>query len=656
MKKALTALSLILAVVITLSLVPLSAATYPSAFWKLNDKYAAALDAGDDRAIATYAEQICELFKGRWDEAAIGVMSSRYYEMANAYDRLGEYEKAAEAYRNCIPYFEKYPEIGLDGSENIYIAETKAMLYESTLDLYRTSYGYNTYYGAINEKRMGVLYGPTGDGKARSSLNVSESFVLIYQHFGEEMWALNKTMMKEAAKEGKAIEFALNLTGEGAEIKDVLNKMSYILDLVEYLEDLNTPVFLRFAAEMDVWTVQCTPADYITAFRYVADLVHNNSDNIAMVWSPTYARGWMMDVHKFYPGDEYVDWIGVSLYLHPYYQARDDWSSGQKIAMPCYFTGDAALPVKIMNELITVYGDRKPFIISESGAAHTYRQFNGVRTTKDTTEWAIHRLRMMYYYLPMAYPQIKAISHFDTVMPNETTDFSLSGNQRVKDAYIQFTKDSAFIQNSYNSEANATFEKLSDVFYAEQGFTEFRTLASYYGKDNVSVYYYIDGVQAAASATLPYTVSIDLSGYALGNHTVTVRAFEGASLLGEKSYTMVLSKAADIIINGEELKLTQKPVIVEGTTLVPLRAVVEKLGGTVEWIADTKTIVITSGGKKITLSIGSYDMVTNGKTTALAVPARLINSSTYIPLRAVSEAMNATVGWDGATKTITITK
>ncbi len=49
-------------------------------------------------------------------------------------------------------------------------------------------------------------------------------------------------------------------------------------------------------------------------------------------------------------------------------------------------------------------------------------------------------------------------------------------------------------------------------------------------------------------------------------------------------------------------------------------------------------------------------MVTNGVTSTLAVPARLINSSTYIPLRAVSEAMKASIGWDGVTKTITITK
>ena len=466
MKKLTAKAALIICIALIFSIIPLSAAKFPSAFWGLNDKYAAALNSGDDRGIVTYASQIVELFKGRWDYDAVGVMSSRYYEMANAYDRLGEYEKAAEAYRNCIPYFEKYPEFGLDGSENIYIAENKAFIYESNLDLYRTSYGYQKYYGAVNEKRMGVLYGTTGDGGTRQLMNGSDSFVLVYQHFNEQMWALNVTILEEAARDGKAIEFALNLTGEGAQIGQVKNSRTYVLDLVKYLDSLNVPIFLRFAAEMDVWTTQAAPADYIEAFRFVADIVHENTSNVAMVWSPTYARGWMADVTEYYPGDEYVDWIGISLYLQAYYNARDDWSAGEKIAMPCYYTGDAALPVKIMNELITEYGDRKPFIISESGAAHTYRQFNGYSANVDTTEFAINRLRMVYGYLPLVYPQIKAIAHFDTIMPGENSDFALSDNSALQAAYLQFTKDSAFVQNSFTDEANATYEKLPAAFMA----------------------------------------------------------------------------------------------------------------------------------------------------------------------------------------------
>lgn len=648
-------IAILLCTVILFSLVPLSA-SFPRAFWSLNDKYSAALASGDDAGVVTYATQICALFEGRTDEVAANNLAFKYYELANSHDRLGNYEAAGQAYARSIPYLELLATYGYDYSENIKIASTKAMLYESTLDLYRTSYGYQTYFGAINEKRMGILFGVNHDGGTQDQLT-NDSLVLIYQSFGDtEIIPFNTIQLKAAEEDGCAVEFALNLPGEGSQITQIQSQTDYILKIIEMLDSVDTPIFLRFAAEMDVWTVPCAPADYIAAFRYVADLVHANTDHVAMVWSPTYASGWNTNRHDFYPGDEYVDWIGVSLYLQTYFNARDNWSTQEKIALPCYFGGDAANPVRIMEDLISTYGDRKPFIISESGASHLWRTLNGQSVSHDTTTWAIHRLMMLYKYLPMAYPQIKAIAHFDKVMPYENCDFALSTNPSLQMTYLNLVKDDAFIQNSYNDEANATYEKLEDVFLAEQCITEFRTLAMYYGHDNVAVTYLIDGVPAASSAMLPYTVSIDLSAYTEGNHTVTVRAEENGVVLGEHSYTMSLSKSSAIYVNGELLELPQKPVTVEGTTLVPLRAIVEKLGGNVEWINETREIIITDADTEIKLRIGSYDMITNGETSTLLVPARLVNSSTYIPLRAVAEAMQATVAWHGDTRSITIDK
>lgn len=651
-------IAIFLCALIILSVIPLSASAnpYPQAFWSLNDKYIAAQNAANDADIVTYATQICALFEGRTDEIAVSILSSRYYELANAHDRLGNYEASGEAYEKSIPYFELLSNYGIDGSENIKIASTKAKLYESVLDLYRTTYGYQTYYGAINEKRMGVLYGVNHDGGTQEKMP-GDSLVLIYQNFGDtNIIPFNKIQLAKAADEGCAVEFALNLPGEGADVTKVLSSTDYILTVIEMLNEVDTPIFLRFAAEMDVWTTQCAPADYIAAFKYVADLVHANTDHVAMVWSPTYASGWNINKHDFYPGDEYVDWIGVSLYLQTYFNARDNWSKQERIALPCFFGGDAAIPVKIMEDLISTYGDRKPFIISECGSSHQWNRLNGQSVKIDTTSWAIQRLTAMFKYLPMAYPQIKAIAYFDKIMPNENCYFALDINPALQMSYLNLVKDDAYIQNSYDDEANATYEKLPGVFLAEQGITELRTMAIYYGKDNVTVTYLIDGNPVATSATLPYTVSVDLSKYAVGNHTLTIRATANGAVLGERSYTMSLAKAADVYVNGDLLELAQKPVIVEGTTLVPLRAIVEKLGGNVEWINETREIIITDASTEIKLRIGSYDMVTNGVTSSLLVPARLINSTTYIPLRAVSEAMKATVAWHGETRSITIDK
>ena len=655
--KALRNIALILCVVLIFSVFPVSAAEIPNAFWKLNDAYNAAISSGNDAAVRDNARAIVKLFEGRWDSTAVSISSSRYFELGMACERLGDYNGARDAFEKSVPYYEKYPSLGLgDPTESLTIIKNKIQLFTPTLELYRTYYGYQTYFGAINEKRMGILWGAAVDGKVREK-TPHESFVLIYQEFGTPDSGFNAAKLREAEESGIAVEFALNLPGEGSQLSQVLLSRDYIMDVIALLKTVDVPVFLRFGAEMDTWAIPADPAAYIAAFRYVADLVHENTDHVAMVWSPTCTSPWLVDVNTYYPGDEYVDWVGVSLYLTKHFLGKTNWTKQEKQTLTSFYPGDAAEPVRVIEHLINLYGDRKPFIISESGVSHSYRILDGKPVNTNETEWAINRLRMLYKYLPMAYPQIKAIAHFDKVMSAEVCDFALYTNDRLTNEYLTLITDDAFIQNSYDNEANATYQKLTPTFDAEQGYTELRTMAFFYGKDNITVAYSIDGKQIASSSTLPYTVGIDLSGYAVGNHTVTVSVFSEFGIqLAQQKYTMRLSKAADVYVNGEYLTMPGKPVIVEGTTLVPLRAIVEKLGGAVEWIADTKSIIITSGNNRIELRIGSYDMITNGNTSTLLVPARLINSTTYIPLRAVAEAMEADVKWNGNIKRIDINR
>lgn len=119
----------------------------------------------------------------------------------------------------------------------------------------------------------------------------------------------------------------------------------------------------------------------------------------------------------------------------------------------------------------------------------------------------------------------------------------------------------------------------------------------------------------------------------------------------------------------------QAPVILgEGTTLVPARGVFESMGAKVEWAEDTRTVSVTSkdGNTIIKLVIDDptmkvYDMsglfgaLMSGQDfkapetpVTLEVAPQIINDRTMIPLRAVSEAMDATVEWDGDNYTIDI--
>lgn len=123
-----------------------------------------------------------------------------------------------------------------------------------------------------------------------------------------------------------------------------------------------------------------------------------------------------------------------------------------------------------------------------------------------------------------------------------------------------------------------------------------------------------------------------------------------------KFYTLDLNSALITVnVNGQLINFDQPPIIIDGRTLVPLRAIFEALGATVEWNSDTQNVTSKKGSTSVSLSIDSNTMYKNGKAVTLDVPAQLINDRTLVPARAVAEAFGCDVNWDSDNKTVTIT-
>ncbi|HEY4430449.1 MAG TPA: copper amine oxidase N-terminal domain-containing protein, partial [Paenibacillus sp.] len=111
-----------------------------------------------------------------------------------------------------------------------------------------------------------------------------------------------------------------------------------------------------------------------------------------------------------------------------------------------------------------------------------------------------------------------------------------------------------------------------------------------------------------------------------------------------------------IQINQQQLALKgQTPFNDNGTVLVPFRPVFEKLGLSIDWNQTTGTITGTKEGLTISLQLGSKQASVNGVVTLLSVAPKLINNSTYIPLRFVGEATDNEVSWNAKSKTVAIT-
>lgn len=120
--------------------------------------------------------------------------------------------------------------------------------------------------------------------------------------------------------------------------------------------------------------------------------------------------------------------------------------------------------------------------------------------------------------------------------------------------------------------------------------------------------------------------------------------------------TVTIALAAPaIVFNGKIVKYDVPPIIQKGVTLVPLRVILETFGAQVNYIPASKKITVVKDNLNIALKIGDKTAAVNGKMVALSVAPQLINTRTFVPMRFISEALNAEVNWNSKTNTVEIT-
>lgn len=110
----------------------------------------------------------------------------------------------------------------------------------------------------------------------------------------------------------------------------------------------------------------------------------------------------------------------------------------------------------------------------------------------------------------------------------------------------------------------------------------------------------------------------------------------------------------NLYVNNSKLELANPPVSLNGNTLVPVKAIFESMGATVEWNNATRTVTGKTEDKTIKLTIDNKTAIVNGSSVVLTAPATIINGSTYVPARFVAESLGAEVAWDNNTKSVLV--
>lgn len=113
-------------------------------------------------------------------------------------------------------------------------------------------------------------------------------------------------------------------------------------------------------------------------------------------------------------------------------------------------------------------------------------------------------------------------------------------------------------------------------------------------------------------------------------------------------------------LDGEQIQFDVQPQIINDYTMVPMRAIFESLGYLVMWDGNTRTVTAANSiGNIIELTVDSYYMYvgdnTNGfERIVLDIAPQIIDDRTLVPVRAIAEAADCAVDWDGNTRTVTI--
>ncbi len=100
-----------------------------------------------------------------------------------------------------------------------------------------------------------------------------------------------------------------------------------------------------------------------------------------------------------------------------------------------------------------------------------------------------------------------------------------------------------------------------------------------------------------------------------------------------------------LYLDGRRLEPESPPVIQEGRTLVPLRIIAEALGARVEWNEAARTAIVYRGNDIVRVPLGARAMEKNGAQIPLDVPARIVNGRSLLPVRAIVESLGLNAGW-----------
>lgn len=124
---------------------------------------------------------------------------------------------------------------------------------------------------------------------------------------------------------------------------------------------------------------------------------------------------------------------------------------------------------------------------------------------------------------------------------------------------------------------------------------------------------------------------------------------------GSLPYAVYANDSITVTLDNVPIELDVSPVIREGRTLVPMRAIFEAFNLKVEWFG-ANNLIIARGDNNLTIAmtVGDCNFNINGEPKIADVAPAIIDGRTLVPVRVISESLGCEVSWNESTKTVAI--
>jgi Glycosyl hydrolase family 26 len=328
---------------------------------------------------------------------------------AESLEKAGKFAEAADAYRKEAAIYRKNGD-----TEGAKVEESKAARISSSIQLFAHLPSVAPKIAsplAKWEPPYGCYLGGFIDRDERLSSTFSDENFQSHEDpavFGEKTGKKHASVFcyvsygrpfpKKWVARLKAQGVAPHIAWEPNEGLQVVQQNTYLRQFAQDAAEADCPIFLRYASEMNGdWTRyggDGNAANYIVKWQLVRQVFAELAPNVAMVWCVNVIPE--KNITKFYPGDAYVDWVGINFYSVPFYD--------NQLTRP----GLADNPADYLKYVYATYATKKPIAICEFGASHLSK-VDG----KDRSAWASKKINELYAALPRLYPRVKLVDIFD---------------------------------------------------------------------------------------------------------------------------------------------------------------------------------------------------------------------------------------------------